>query len=60
MSEQQPIFREPADTLPDDDREAIKIDREVLEASRTPEGQALYEYGGEYEKELKEEGLIHP
>ena len=60
--EQYPAPRIPAETPPEaeDDQQKIKIDRELLEASRTPEGQELLEYGDEYEKQLEEEGLIHP
>lgn len=43
-----------------EDQQKIKISREFLEASRTPEGQELLDYGAEYEKQLEEEGLIHP
>lgn len=42
----------------EDGQGVIKIPREVLGV--TPEGQALLEYGEQYEKELEEEGLIHP
>lgn len=39
----------------------IRIPRRTLQAARRdPAGQELLEYGAEYEKQLEEEGLIHP
>lgn len=39
----------------------IRIPRRTLKAARhDPAGQELLEYGAEYEKQLEEEGLIHP
>jgi hypothetical protein len=59
MLEQGPTPGTPAETPPEEDR-PLKIERELLEASRTPDGQELLEYGAQYEKQLEEEGLIHP
>lgn len=42
-------------------RGTIRIPRRTLEAARSDRaGQELLEYGAEYEKQLEEEGLIHP
>lgn len=60
MKERDQPPKVPAETPPEDDQQKIKIDRALLEASRTPEGQELLEYGAEYERQLEEEGLIHP
>lgn len=60
MTEREQPPKASAETSHEDDQQKIKIDRELLEASRTQEGQELLKYGAEYAKQLEEKGLIHP